>query len=96
MLPQKVNIKDKIMLELVWDDGSTTHNNLAKLRKNCPCAICKSEKDKNGSNYIPILSGPQIRIKNIQMVGHYAFNLVWEDGHNTGIYEFNFLKNISD
>jgi len=33
-------------------------------------------------------------IKKINVVGNYAINPIWEDGHDTGIYPFDFLRNL--
>jgi len=33
-------------------------------------------------------------IKNIETVGEYAIQITWKDGHNTGIYSWEYLKDI--
>ena len=96
MIPVQIKIKEKNYLYIKWNDDSESSIKLANLRKNCPCAICVSEREDNGSKYIPIYSDDQMFIKEIQMVGSYAIGIVWADEHNTGIYDFNLLKKISD
>ncbi|MEK6553110.1 MAG: DUF971 domain-containing protein [Bacteroidota bacterium] len=96
MIPVQIKIKEKNYLFIKWNDDTETSIKLANLRKNCTCAFCVSEKDNNGSKYIPIYSNEQLFIKDIQMIGSYAIGIVWADKHNTGIYDFNYLKKISD
>ncbi len=96
MIPVQIKIKEKNYLFIKWNDDTETSIKLANLRKNCPCAVCVSEKDNNGYKYIPIYSNEQLFIKDIQMIGSYAIGIVWADKHNTGIYDFNYLKKISD
>ena len=36
------------------------------------------------------------KIKDIQIVGGYGIQITWKDGHNTGIYTWNYLKELND
>jgi len=95
MTPTKLEIKDK-KLQIVWDDHSTSEISLKKLRINCPCAHCGKEREEQSKSYIPLFSEEQLKIAEIKPVGSYALGIKWEDGHNTGIYEFNQLKQLSN
>lgn len=95
MQPKKIKIKDKNILSIHWDDNELSEINLKKLRKLCPCATCIAEREMQSSSYIPIFSGSQLQIKDISIVGNYALSILWNDGHNTGIFEFPFLKNLA-
>lgn len=88
----KIDIKDGRYLHIEWNDGSESMLLLANLRKSCPCASCLSEKLNRPVNYIPLLSSVQLQLKNIKAVGSYAIQLVWQDGHDTGIYTYEKLK----
>lgn len=83
-------------LLLKWDDNSESSIPLNKLRKLCPCAICMTQRENQNKTYIPIFHSGQTKIIKIIKVGNYAIGIHWEDGHNTGIYEFPFLKNLSE
>ena len=37
-----------------------------------------------------------LRLVDIQRVGRYAVRLAWSDGHRTGIYTFEFLRELSE
>lgn len=65
---------------------------LSNLRKSCPCASCVAEKENKPLTYIPLLSTAQLTVKDIKMVGNYAIQIMWQDGHDTGIYTFDKLK----
>jgi DUF971 family protein len=34
------------------------------------------------------------QLVSVSQVGNYALNLVWKDGHQTGIYTFEFLRSL--
>lgn len=95
MTPTKLEIKDK-KLQIVWDDNSTSEISLKRLRINCPCAYCSKEREEQSKSYIPLFSEEQLKITEIKPVGSYALGIKWEDGHNTGIFEFNQLKQLSN
>ncbi len=79
-------------MHIEWDDGSDTMLQLAKLRKSCPCANCITERLNKPVTYIPLLASAQLTIKDIKQVGTYAIQLVWQDGHDSGIYTYDKLK----
>jgi DUF971 family protein len=93
MIPIKISIKDKRFLNIQWDDATESMLALANLRKNCPCANCLKERENQKPNYIPLLSSVHLTLKDIKVVGNYAVQLVWQDGHDSGIYSYEKLKN---
>jgi DUF971 family protein len=96
MHPKKIKLIDKKKLLIIWDDGNESELELRELRKRCPCATCLSERDKQGKKYIPLFAENQTTVKSIDQVGNYAVQITWNDGHNTGIYEYHFLKKFSE
>ena len=96
MVPVQIKITGKKDLNIKWDDDSESIIEIKKLRKFCPCATCVTEREKQGKYYIPIVTEDQTRVKSIQQVGSYAIGITWKDGHNTGIYEYGFLKKLSE
>lgn len=94
MTPVQIKIKEKKLI-VKWNDDSESAIKLANLRRNCPCALCASQREEEGSKYIPIYFDEQLAVSNIQVVGNYALGISWKDGHNTGIYTFDQLKNIA-
>ncbi len=95
MLPSKIRLTDQDALSITWDEGSVTKYSLLQLRKMCPCAICSSEVERHSHSHT-IYRDDQIKIDKIAIVGNYALAISWKDGHNTGIYEFQYLITISE
>jgi DUF971 family protein len=82
-------------LAVKWDDGTEQFILLKQLRQACPCAGCKGELDILGNIY----KNPErpfapnaFELVNIASVGGYAIQPVWADGHDTGIYSFEYLR----
>ena len=94
MRPLKIKVRDKEYLDIKWSNGDLKSIKLSNLRHNCPCAICNAEKEEWGSKYIPIYTKDQLTITKITSVGTYAVNIEWKDGHNTGIYDFEYLYKL--
>ena len=83
-------------LAIKWDDGSESFINNKTLREKCPCANCSGESDVFGNVYKggdDSLNdrGQKYIINTYINIGHYAIRIIWGDGHNAGIYSFNFL-----
>jgi DUF971 family protein len=86
-------------LVLVWEDGREDYIALEKLRRACPCAMCKGEKDILGNLY----KGPDrpytpASFKPVahRRVGAYALQIDWADRHNDGIYSWETLKKLAE
>jgi DUF971 family protein len=63
------------------------------LRWLCPCAFCRGEAGQPGwldSN--PTLTEDQVTLTDLAMVGNYAIQPFWADGHSTGFYTFEHLR----
>ena len=95
MNPKKITTEDETLI-IYWNDNKKTRISFKDLRKNCPCATCITEREKQSKDFIRIYNQSQISIKNIEQVGSYAIKITWKDGHSTGIYEYSFLRRLSD
>jgi DUF971 family protein len=85
-------------LAIKWDDGGEDFIPLEKLRRGCPCAGCKGEVDIMGKVYKnpdKVLTAKAFELVRIVMVGGYAIQPVWADGHSAGIYSFDYLKQVA-
>lgn len=94
MSPKKININGEL-LSILWDDGIEGAVKLANLRFYCPCAICVEDKEKKGDGYIPFYSDRELTIGEIKQIGSYAIGITWNDGHNTGIYNYEILRALT-
>jgi DUF971 family protein len=84
-------------LAIRWSDGIESFLPLEKLRRACPCAGCGGEPDVLGQVIRPEVaySAASFRLRSYQLVGGYAIQPTWEDGHATGIYSFNYLRTLT-
>lgn len=93
--PIKISKSKKNSINIFWENGENTEIKNLFLRKYCPCAVCMNERSKQEDTYIPIFLLDQITITEIKSVGNYAIAINWEDGHKTGIYEYDILYRIA-
>lgn len=97
MKPLKINRTSQANLSIVWDDEHRGEHTMSVLRKYCPCASCKMEIEAHEGNILlPIITPGQFELRAIEPVGSYAIQLVWADGHKTGIYTFDHLRQICE
>jgi len=97
MIPKKIKVKEKTFLVIIWEDDRESIIPLKYLRDECPCATCKGETVLLKTYRPPakkIITPEMYEIKNIEAVGEYAIQITWKDGHNTGIYSWEFLQEI--
>jgi DUF971 family protein len=80
-------------VEVTFADDKVCRFTLAELRLACPCATCRSQRDRGEVNW-PRLGQPEgeLAIVDAQLVGAYALGVTWQDGHATGIYPFESLR----
>jgi DUF971 family protein len=86
-------------LAIKWEDGSETFIRLETLRRHCPCAGCKGERDVMGNLYKNLarpLTPASFQLVRLDKIGTYAVQPVWVDGHMTGIFSFDYLKRVGD
>lgn len=97
--PTSVNAsKSKREFTITWDDGHVSTYPFGLLRAACPCASCrgghenmKSEPDEAVFNKI-MEESASTRLSNIVATGSYALTIVWEDGHDYGIFNWHYLR----
>lgn len=82
-------------VSIKWSDDAETNYNAVQLRRFCPCAGCVNEwtgERMLKAEDVP----PDISFSSIAIVGRYALNFHFSDGHDTGIFSFNYLRKLSD
>lgn len=86
------------VLTITWADGAVSRYPADFLRARCPCAACRTRREQQARVLLPVLSPAQSAKTTItggSLVGHYAVQLEWSDGHNTGIYDFRLLRALA-
>jgi len=76
-----------------WNNGHESIFPLKLLRDICPCANCKGEDIllEHRPPSIETNHPRKYELIKITQVGSYAIQIEWGDGHNTGIYSWEYL-----
>ena len=45
---------------------------------------------------LPIVDVRSTMVRELELVGNYALNIMWEDGHQFGIYNWGYLRDLCD
>ncbi len=93
--PTQIIEENDSEISIKWSDDLETKYNAVQLRKNCPCAGCIDEwtgEKRLKDDTIP----EDLNFGHISIVGRYALNFHFSDGHETGIFSFKFLRDLSD
>lgn len=87
-------------LAIRWDDGGESILELEALRRSCQCARCVGEVDVTGRRHMmgppPTYSPASFQLRRWDPMGNYAVQLQWGDGHDTGLYPFDRLREMGD
>jgi len=87
--------RDGKVLRLHWEDGKRTGATARDLRVACPCAACVDEWTK--ARTLDPASVPEtVTIQEILPAGNYALRLLFSDGHSTGIFTWETLRQVTE
>jgi len=92
--PESIDVTERGELEVAWGGGHRVRIPAFELRDACPCASCIEEgtgKKILDPNSIP----SDIRPERVEGVGNYAIQIHWSDGHSSGIYTWDLLREAS-
>ena len=82
-------------ISIKWSDDAETVYHAPELRRACPCASCVNEW--TGERVLkPENVAEDLSFSRIGVVGRYALNFIFSDGHDTGIYSYKFLRDLSE
>ena len=95
-----MNLKKDEKLQIEWQDGRTSVYTISYLRSMCPCAVCKTarEEQRKRRSLLNVLPGNHtnpLAALSAELVGNYALRIDWSDQHGSGIYSFEYLREIS-
>lgn len=99
----KVHLTTGEGVTIEWKDGHVSHYSFPHLRNACPCALCDEERMKsNREPGQPPEDAPnELRVYkaaakpvSAEPVGKYAIKFNWNDGHQLGIYSWQWLREI--
>lgn len=91
--PLQIIEESESRVSIKWSDDTESTYDAATLRRSCPCASCVNEW--TGAK---ILDDKQISddltFSNMSIVGRYALSFHFSDGHDTGIFSFEYLRKL--
>jgi DUF971 family protein len=101
----KIAISEGTGVEITWKDGHRSQWTFPYLRDACPCATCHEEREKTGravgeprpqpKQLLPLYT-PPAKPLSAEPIGNYAIKFKWADGHESGIYSWDFLRRLDE
>jgi DUF971 family protein len=97
----KVYVSTGEGVAITWSDAHTSLYSFPYLRDHCPCATCNDVRTKKasdssgakGTDLLPMYK-PRVTARSAKAVGNYAISIEFSDAHATGIYSFDYLREI--
>ena len=97
--PKHLDLDRARALTVHWSDGRISIYPIAYLRKMSPSAEAKQLREEMAANPLTVLpaspaSDQPLTAHHIELVGNYAARIIFSDGHDTGIYSWQYLRSI--
>ncbi len=99
--PTKLTLAADGSLHIQWSDGPARRYTVNQLRDECPCATCREKRaaPPPPATSLTVLSPAEaqpLKLLSMKPVGHYAYAVQFSDGHDTGIYTFDLLRELGE
>jgi DUF971 family protein len=98
--PTALKLTETRSLEIAWSDGVTLDYPFGVLRQACPCATCREKKRAEANKpkgLLQVLSSAEtvpLTVSQMRPVGNYAYNIHFSDGHSSGLFTMELLREI--
>ena len=97
--PIHLDLKRDRGLTVHWSDGRISFYPIAYLRKWSPSAEVRQLREELAKNLLAVLPSSAVHTEpltavNLELVGNYAVRIIFSDGHDTGIYSWEYLREI--
>ena len=79
-------------LEIAFDDGVTVSVAAERLRVESPSAEVQGHSPAEKRK---VTGKENVRMIDIQPIGNYAIRIVFDDGHSTGLYAWDYLRKLA-
>ena len=92
--------RPSLEMTITWGDGHISRYPFSLLRAACPCAQCRGGHEKMGPEPDPTVfsiqleDSPATRLETVKATGSYGITIVWDDGHDYGIYNWHYLRTL--
>ena len=100
LLPTALKLTVNHSVEITWSDGETLNYPFGLLRNACPCATCREKKRAEVAKpkgLLQVLSAAEtipLAVTQMRPVGNYAYNINFSDGHSSGLFTMDLLREI--
>ena len=99
--PTQLKLVSPELLQIDWSDGQVRQYTVCELREKCPCATCREKRraPPPPPTELPVLSQAEtepLRITKMEPQGHYAYAIHFSDGHNTGLFTLDSLRELGN
>jgi DUF971 family protein len=88
------------MIEIAWSDGTTASYTPRLLRDACPCATCRERRAAPAPASLLQVLAPEetlpLAVTGMRPVGQYAYSIEFSDGHDSGIYTLDYLRELAE
>jgi DUF971 family protein len=96
--PTALSLTPDNRLLIDWSDGQRRSYRVRELREACPCATCREKRSQPQDPLaLPVLKQVQtqpLTIAAMEPMGNYAYAIRFSDGHDTGIFAFDLLRQL--
>lgn len=86
-------------IEIAWSDGHTASYSPRLLRDACPCATCREQRAAPPVKPLLTVLAPEetvpLAVTGMKPVGQYAYSIEFSDGHSSGIYTLDYLRELA-
>jgi len=97
--PTDMNRRIDGAIVIQWDDDTSTVWTPRQLRNHCPCATCREKHQSVAAKptqptMLPVITAAEARpltIESMRPVGNYAYNILFSDGHHSGLFTLTLL-----
>ena len=98
--PTRLDLKKDRGLTVEWADGTGSYYSIAYLRRMSPSADARQQREELEKNPLAVIQpsrkggdGPLVA-ESAELVGNYAIRINFSDGHKTGLYSWEYLREI--
>jgi DUF971 family protein len=100
IIPTNITLEQSAgRLVINWSDGRICRYPVSALRVACPCVECRGGHERMGHQFDPenlleLTPDREYTVQQLEIVGNYALQFFWDDGHNSGIYTWDYLYRL--
>jgi len=93
LVPSEIRLRKAAgLLVLSYEDGRQFELPFEYLRVNSPSAEVRGH---GGVKPPPLTGKENVQIRSVEPIGHYAVRLVFDDGHDSGLYTWAYLFELA-